>query len=125
MRDKVLCRGWGDVRAPNGNDVFLLRKREFFSVLLNFSFFLIPHISVPVSIQGGVKMSIDEFMSFLDRNTAWVDLKAERFLEKHPGKGLDTIFAAESLFKGSVVDFGDLSSHSGGGNYASNGFAIN
>ncbi|MBU7016048.1 MAG: hypothetical protein HXS44_00960 [Theionarchaea archaeon] len=69
-------------------------------------------------------MSIDEVLGFFGRNAALKDQKTQReFLERKSRKDLDTIFAAESLFKGTVVDFSlDLSP--GGGNHANNGFAI-
>lgn len=125
MRDKVLCVSWVETKAAQERNVSLLCGSSCFLVLPEFFTRLFLEDSVPVSIQGGVKMSIDEFMSFLDRNKAWVGLKAERHLEKNPRKGLDTIFATESLFRGSVVDFGELGSHSGGGSYADNGLTFN
>jgi len=126
MRDKVLYRGWGGKVAPNTMETFLLGSCSYFETSQSFSIFLRSHISVSVSIQGGVKMSsIDEVLGFFDHKLAWRDQEAEEFLKKVSRQNLDTISVAESLFKGTVVDFGDLSSHSGGGSYAGNSFAVN
>ncbi|MBU7044927.1 MAG: hypothetical protein HXS54_00705 [Theionarchaea archaeon] len=71
-------------------------------------------------------MSIDEVLGFFDCNAAWKDQKTQReFLEQTSRKDLDTILVAESLFKGTVVDFGTANLSSGGGSYANCGFAIN
>lgn len=125
MRDKVLLTGWGEQGTPSAREISLLDENGCFLVLFGLSALLRTQSSVPVSVQGGVKMSIDEFLSFFDRKTAWRDQEAEEFLRKVPRKDLDTIFATESLFRGTVLDFKNLSSHSGGGSYANNGFAVN
>ena len=118
MRDKVLFRGWVGSKTAEVKEEFLVREGDCLSSWVP-TFF---SGSVPVSIQGGVKMSTDEFLSFFDRSITWKGQKTQ-FLEmsKHE---LDTICAADSLFKGTVVDFGDFGSRSGGGNYASS-FAVN
>ena len=124
MRDKVLCRGWARIRKPMIEELSFLCKVNYFS---EFQSSLTPPLSysVPVSVREGEKMSIDEVLGFFDRNAACKDQKTHKeFSEQASRKDLDTIFAAESLFKGTVVDFRlDLSF--GGGNHANNGFAIN
>ena len=123
MRDKVLYRGWAVTETAGKKNIFLLFRKSDFSFFIDFFTFLLSD-SVPVSIQGGVKMSIDEFLSFFDRNKAWRDQEAQRWIfETISRDELDTIFAADSLFKGTIVDFGDLVLHSGGGNYANTSIA--
>lgn len=124
MRDKVLCRGWAERESADTKKVFFLFEKGYPSVLICSFAFLAPD-SVPVSVREGEKMSIDEIVSFFDGNAAWKCQKAQGFLETGSRQELDTIFATESLFKGTVVDFGDLSSHSGGGSYANYSFAVN
>ncbi|MBU7013887.1 MAG: hypothetical protein HXS52_07555 [Theionarchaea archaeon] len=73
-----------------------------------------------------MKMSIDEFLDFFDLGGTQMRGKIQRvFPEGVPKPELDTICAADSLFRRSVIDFGGLSSHSGGGKYAKHGFAVN
>jgi hypothetical protein len=80
---------------------------------------------VLVSVQGGVKMSIDEFLGFFDGSATWNNQKAQKeFLGIVSRRELDTIYATESLFRGTVIDFGDLSSHFGGGSYANNSYTV-
>ncbi len=125
MRDKVLCKGWAESETAKGEEESLSYEKGY-SSFLNLFAFLIP-ISVPVSVKGGVemRMSMEEFLSFFDHNMAWRDQKTQRrFLGRVSREKLDTIFATESLFKGTVLDF-DLSSHSGGGSYASSNSTIN
>lgn len=77
--------------------------------------------SVPAPIQEDVKlkMRIDEFLDSFDLSMAWRDQEIHpRFLDMNPRQGLDTISTAESLFKGTVVDFNGLNSHSRGEKYA-------
>ncbi len=125
MRDKVLCRGWARTRQPKTEELSFLREGSYFSKVQNSSTSPLSH-SVPVSVREGEKMSIDEVLGFFDRNAAWKDQKAQReFLEQTSRKDLDTIFVAESLFKGTVVDFGTVNLSSGGGSYANCGFAVN
>lgn len=84
--------------------------------------------SVPVSVQGGVKMkmSIDEFMDFFDLTMARRDQEVYlRFLDMNSRQELDIICTVESLFKGTVVDFGSSDLHSGGGNHAGDYSAAN
>jgi prepilin-type processing-associated H-X9-DG protein len=124
MRDKVLCSGWTELESVRTREEFLLCKKSYFSIFTGFLTLFLSD-SVPVSIQGGVKMSIDEFLSFFDGSATWNNQKAQKeFLEMISRRELDTIYATESLFKGTVVDFGDLDSHSGGGNYAYNDFSV-
>ncbi len=126
MRDKVLCRGWDEKVAPNTKEISVLGGYCCFGASQSFSAFPRPQISVSVSNQGGVKMSsINEVLSFFDHTLAWRDQEAEEFLEKVSRQNLDTISVTESLFKGTVVDFGDLNLHSGGGSYANSEFAVN
>ena len=125
MRDKVLCVGWARREKPISWEVFSLVEKGYLSVLLSF-FPPFSHGSVPVSVQGGVKMSLDSFLGFFDRNAAWRDQKAQReFMEQVSRQDLDTIFVAESLFRGTVVDFVGVDLSSRGGSHANNGFAIN
>ncbi len=126
MRDKVLCRGWAETEKPEVEDEFFLCRRSYFLILTRFFVLLPSGYSVPVSVQGGVKMSIvkmsiDEVLSFFDSMEK--SQGAQEFLE-HSRQDFDTIFAAESLFKGTVLDF-DVGMHSGGGNYARHDSAIN
>ncbi len=69
-------------------------------------------------------MSTERFLSFLEYNGTW---KAKGIEEGFPGympkQELDIIFAAESLFKGTVIDF-CVDIHSGGGNHASPSTAV-
>jgi hypothetical protein len=134
MRDKVLCRGWTGQNTVCAEDTFFLvesnlHKDEQFLILSSI-FTLLSGTSVPVSIQGGVKMkmkmSIDEFLGFFDFNTTRMNQKTRRkFLERVSRRELDTIHTADSLFRGTVVDFGDLVSHSGGVTNAKHDFAVN
>ena len=125
MRDKVLCVGWARREKPISWEVFSLVEKGYFSILLSF-FPPFSQGSVPVSVQGGVKMSLDSFLGFFDRNAAWRDQKVQReFMEQVSRQDLDTIFVAESLFKGTVVDFGSVDLSSRGDNYANSGFAVN
>lgn len=124
MRDKVLCKGQAVPKAAAEKEVFFLFGKGYLLELMRFLAFLAPN-SVPVSVREGEKMSIDEVLSFFDGNAAWKYQKAQKFLEKIPKQKLDTIFAAESLFKGTVLDFGDFDSHSRGGSYAEYNFAVN
>jgi hypothetical protein len=134
MRDKVLCRGWVEQNTAHAKNTFFLgestlHKDEHFLILSSI-FTLFSGISVPVSSQGGVKMemkmSIDEFLGFFDFNMTRMNQKTRRkFLERVSRQELDTIHATESLFRGTVVDFGDLVSHSGGVNNAKHNFAVN
>lgn len=115
MRDKVLCKGWAETRVPSVKGTSFLLENSYFIVLQSFFTLFLPN-SVPVSVREGEKMSIEEVLSFFDGNAAWKNQEAQRgFLEQVSRQGLDTIVAAESLFKGTVVDFDLL--HSGGGNY--------
>jgi hypothetical protein len=118
MRDRVLCRGCAEPKIADAEEAFPCGN-SYFSVLTS-SFTLLSD-AVPVSIQGGVKMSINEILGFLD-NTARINQKVHKFLEISRQE-LDTICVTKSLFKGTFVDF-DFCSHSGGGNYA-NSFAVN
>ncbi len=123
MRDKVLCRGWAVVKAATERETFSPHEKGYFLVLTSFLTFLSD--SVPVSIQGGVKMSINEILGFFDCIKARIDQKAQKkSLEIVSRQELDIIFVAESLFRGTVVDFGDFGSHSRGGNYARS-FTVN
>jgi hypothetical protein len=82
---------------------------------------------VPLSVQGGVKMkmSIDEFLDFFDLAMARADQEIRpRFLDMNSRQDLDTICTADSLFRGTVVDFNGLNSHSGGGNNAKDYSAV-
>lgn len=116
MRDKALYRGWVGSKTAEAKEELLFYREGDCVVLLWVPTF--SSNSVLVSIQGGVKMSTDEFLSFFDRTITWGGQKTQ-FLEMSK-RELDTICAAGSLFKGTVVDFGDFCSHSGGGNYANN-----
>jgi hypothetical protein len=120
MRDKVLCRGWVELKSAKVEEEF-----PFFwegDLLAAFQFPTFLSGSVLVSIQGGVKMGIDEFLRFFDRSVTWKGQKTQTL--ERSNQGLDIIRVAGPLFKGTVVDFDDLRSHSGGGNYA-NSFAVN
>jgi hypothetical protein len=120
MRDKVLCRGWGEPYTPQGKKVFSMQERVSVSLLSSLTILL--SSSVPVSVREGEKMSIDEVLNFFDPNAAWKDQRIQgEFLERTSGQTLDTIFVAESLFRGTVLDFGS-NSHSGGRYYANNSF---
>jgi len=123
MRDKVLCKGKAVPKAAAEKEVFFLFEKGYLVGLMSSLAFFVPD-SVPVSVREGEKMGIDEVVSFFDLNAAWRDQKAKGFLETSSKRELDTILATESLFKGTVVDFG-LSSHSGGGSYANGSFTIN
>ena len=125
MRDKVLCRGWARTGKPMTEEQTFLCEGSYFLKVQSSSTPPLSH-SVPVSVREGEKMSIDEVLSFFDHNAALKDQKAQReFLEQASRKNLDTIFVAESLFRGTVVDFGTANLSSGGGSYANCGFAIN
>jgi hypothetical protein len=121
MRDKVLCRGWaGTGPAIKREEVWVFGSISF-AVLICQGFPTLK--SVPLSVQGGVKMkmSIDEFLDFFDLATARADQKVRpRFLDMNSRQDLDTICTADSLFRGTVVDFNGLDSHFGGGNNARN-----
>lgn len=124
MRDKVLCRGWTAAKAVNDRETFSPREKGYFLVFRSFFTFLSD--LVPVSVQGGVKMSINEILGIFDYNKARIDQKAQKkSIEIVSRQELDIIFVAESLFRGTVVDFGDFGSYSGGGNYAKHDFAVN
>ncbi len=123
MRDKVLCRGWAEQKEFSIEEVFLPSSMEYFTILLGFLTLSYSQNSVPVSTKGGVEMSIDEVLSFLDSSAAWRNQKALRF-GISSRKDLDTICAAESLFKGTVVDFDDMDMHSGGWNYAKHDVSV-
>lgn len=110
MRDKVLCRGWAEIRKPEAEDEFCLCGRSYFLILTRFFVLLPSGYSVPVSVQGGVKMNVDEVLSFFD--SIEKSQGAQEFLE-HSGREFDIIFAAESLFRGTVLDF-EVGSYSGG-----------
>lgn len=69
--------------------------------------------AVPVSVQGGGKMSLYEVLSFFDQDITWKNQEAQKFLEEVSRKELDPIFAAESLFKETVLDSGTIP-YSGG-----------
>ncbi|MBU6998572.1 MAG: hypothetical protein HXS41_01635 [Theionarchaea archaeon] len=119
MRDKVLCRGWaGKGPAVNREKVCVFGCTGSADLI----HLVLPTLeSVPLSVQGGVKMkmSIDEFLDFLDLATACIDQKIHPgFLDINSRQDLDTICTADSLFRGTVVDFYGLSSRSGGGNNA-------
>lgn len=58
-------------------------------------------------------MSLYEVLSFFDRDMTWKNEEAQKFLEEISRKELDPIFAAESLFKETVLDSGTLP-YSGG-----------
>jgi hypothetical protein len=123
MRDKVLCRAWARTKQSNPKEKSSLFGKGSPFVLWKLSCLL---LAVPVSIRGGVKMRIDRFSSFFDYNAAWRNQKAQtEFFEQPSKKDLDTIFATESLFKGTIVDFSDLGSYSGGVNCAKHCSAIN
>lgn len=67
-------------------------------------------------------MSLDEVFGFFGSSVTWKRLKVWSVLEHVTRQELDPIFAVETLFKGTVVDFrSDL--HSGGGSYADS-FAV-
>ncbi len=53
-------------------------------------------------------MSIDEVLSFFDQDMTWKNQEAHKFLEEVSRKELDPIFAAESLFKETVLDSGTI-----------------
>ncbi|KYK36432.1 MAG: hypothetical protein AYK19_08610 [Theionarchaea archaeon DG-70-1] len=123
MRDKVLCKGKAVPKAAAEKEVFFLFEKGYLRGLISsLAFFVLD--SVPVSVREGEKMSLNEVLGFFDLNAAWRDQRAKGFLETSSKRELDTILATESLFKGTVVDF-DLGSHSGGGSYANNSFAVN
>ena len=125
MRDKVLCVGWARSEKPMIKGESILLRKSYFCFLQSFFPFLLPY-SVPVSVQGGVKMSIDEVLSLFDHNAAWRDQRAQGgFFEKISKHELDTIFVTESLFRGTVVDFDGLGLRSGGGNFAKSDTEIN
>ena len=119
MRDKILCRGWAELKTANVEEEPFFWKGDLVAV------FWVPTNlsgSVLVSIQGGVKMGIDEFLSFFDCSKIWKAQKTQEL--DRTNKERDIICTADPLIEGTVVDFGDLCSHSGGGNYA-NSFAVN
>ena len=124
MRDKVLCRGWARTRKPMTEELFFLFEGSYF-LKVQSSFTPPLSHSVPVSVREGEKMSIDEVLCFFGRNAAWKDQKAQRKFLEFSKQELDTIFAADSLFRGTVVDFCDSDLHSGGGSYAKYGSAVN
>jgi hypothetical protein len=124
MRDKVLCRGWTGI----GPAIIRETVRVFRSASSVVSYCLVfPTLkSVPLSVQGGVKMktSIDEFLDFFDLAMARRGQEVHsRFLDIYSRQELDTICTADSLFRGTVVDFNRLNWHSGGGNNAKDYFA--
>jgi hypothetical protein len=124
MRDKVLCRGRTSQSEICAEEVFSTGIVNLSVVLMSSFPFSSPE-SVPVSMREGEKMSIDEVLSIFDHSAAWIDQKAQReFLEQISKQGLDTIYATESLFKGTVVDFDRTGLSSGGGNYANCGFTV-
>lgn len=125
MRDKVLCKGWVTQCEPRTENPTPPLGEACFTAFISYFAFL-PRHSVPVSIQGGAKMSIDEFLSFFDCNLAWRDQKTRKeYSEQISRKELDTILAADSLFRGTVVDFSNSDSSFRGGNYATYDFAVN
>lgn len=104
MRDETLCRSRAESTHVSTKDVFLPFKKR---VSLGFmrSFLFLSHGSVLVSVREGEKMSGDE-------------------VTEGSRQELDTICAAKSLFKGTVVDF-DSGSHSGGEPYAHYNITVN
>jgi hypothetical protein len=126
MRDKVLCRGWAGTGPAINREKFWVFGSASSAILYCLVFPTLE--SVPLSVQGGVKMkmSIDEFLDFFDLAMARADQEIRpRFLDMNSRRNLDTICTAENLFKGTVVDFDRFGSHSGGGNYATNSLAVN
>jgi hypothetical protein len=103
------------MNSPRVREPLFPFENSYFLVLQ--SFLALLSDSVPVSVREGEMMRFDKGLSFFKSNAAWKSKKAQKYGEQSSRKNLDTIVAAESLFKGTVVDFGsDL--HFGGGNYA-------
>lgn len=69
-------------------------------------------------------MKQDENLGFFDCTMARKNQKAQKFSEPGSRHGLDTVVAAESLFKGTVVN-PNRGVHFGGGNYAQNDSTTN
>lgn len=137
MRDKVLCRGRAELKPAQPKKISLSDERElldrdkYFEILSGIFVLYFFVYSVQVSNQGGVKMkmkmrmSINESLDFSVSDRIQMHRKFQSiFRESVSRQELDTICISDSLFRDSLIAFGDLSSHSGGGNNAKHYFAI-